>query len=204
MGTVQRNAVFLDLNVLDHMVRIEQSRYSGNDTPELTQLRQHCQFGTIESWMAAISRVEMLMGQRSENACPESSARYEQKLAIASDMNVQWLSYPSTVTNRPYSLTNVTAQTSDRWFCQAREFEQTLILSGISRADAKQICTAIYERDVSDRRRRPNVTHILCQDKSLVNALTCRPLIPESVTASSVADFIHRSMRMRKTLKSKS
>ena len=48
--------VFLDLNVLDDMHRIDTARYTGDSAPALRKLRQMATCGDLEIWMARISK----------------------------------------------------------------------------------------------------------------------------------------------------
>ena len=132
----ENRMVFLDLNVLDDMHRIDTGRYTGNSASAMRKLRQTATCGDLEIWMARISEAEMAIGLGNPNLTPDkrSEASYndEAKSVIASSMHVQWLTYPASTTNDAYSLSNLTMETAGPHWNQAKNLETRLKQQGIS------------------------------------------------------------------------
>ena len=186
--------VFLDYQVLDDLLRLEESRYNGSTGMELISLQRKAVDRELSIWMSEIARVEMVHGIQNPSIAEEkriiAERKDQAKLAIASGMHVKWLIYPCAKIGDGYSLLDLSFRIAGPEWADAdameRVFEQT---PGISKGDARHLVSWIFGVQTDQLDYRPNIDHFVSEDKPLRRALTQLQAIG-SISALATAQIL--------------
>lgn len=168
--------VFADYPIIDHLYRIENNSYNGDSLRELLELKNLCSNGIVKLWMSEITRVEMVLGLENPTINDDIKTiieeRDSEKIKIASELNVGWLTYPCSKTNDTYSRLNISLRTmGDQWHI-ANEMEKNLeVYEGISRGDARQFVSCIFGTNSEDLSYTPAVEWFITEDQKMLEAL---------------------------------
>jgi len=168
--------LFLDYQILDHLLRCDEGRYSGLAGAALNSLRNKAMSQELSVWMSEIAQVEMVHGIKNPRINKETREKAERndhcKLAIATSMHVRWLSYPCSTTDDEYSLCDLSFRCGGPEWSEAyalqRNFEQT---PGISKGDARHLVSWVFGYQIDRLDYRPTIDSFVSEDEPLRRAL---------------------------------
>ena len=147
--------IFLDYQILDHIYRIRMGTYKSSHKLSLQKLKGYAENGKYRFYMSQITKVEMLQGLENPQLMNTEVEKYSEidteKLNIANEIDIIWLSYPCSKSNDNYSRSNVSMESSGTQWAKADRLEGELKrIDGVSPGDARQVVSMKYGTGTSN------------------------------------------------------
>lgn len=187
-------SAFLDYSVIDHLHRAKNGTYLGKHAEALLDLESKAISGRIQVWMSEITEVEMIIGRENLSLAPVRLPyllrKDADKLSIAKNLGVRWLSYPCSKFDDAYSRLDVSFRFAGPESATAEAFERLIErIPHVSPGDARQLASFVYGTEDPDR-FRPVMKWFVTEDQPLRSALRSevqRGNIPELAGINIVA-----------------
>jgi len=172
-------SIYLDLSVIDHLQRIQQSmmEYIGPRRIALQRIRASAERHCVETWISEITHVEMLHGIENvsddEVKRQEANSKDQEKLIIAKSMFAQILGYPCSKTDDPYSRLDLSFRPDGEEYADLLE-KRLRNIPGISLGDACHlVCCAFPFNSVSPS-ILPKIDWFIAEDERLIKAVNAQ------------------------------
>ncbi len=163
--------IFLDYQIIDHLLRIKHGKYTGNCEASLKAFFELAKQNKFSVFMSKITLVEMTLGfenpKLSEEKKVEICEKDKMKISMAEQMNVTWLDYPCSGFDDPYSRFDVTFKFDGD--ADAKQLEMNIeTIENVSVGDARQVVSCLTCSRVN---KGVPVKYFISEDYRLINAL---------------------------------
>lgn len=166
--------VFVDYSILDHLLRVQDGRYTGQYAKILSKIKEHAKKANVQYYVAENSRVEGVIGIQRSLASKEQKQKYKtrdkEKVHIANEMNAIRVPYPCSKTNDEYSLLDLSFRCAGQFWKDANDFENVLLkVEGMSTGDARQIVSMVY--GIKEAESIARIDYFLAKDDDLIKGI---------------------------------
>jgi len=195
----------LDYPVLDHLLRIEERRYTGDHCDALLRLQAAAQTCDVEIWVTETLSVEMAHGVMDCDVTlrRQAEANDDAKYRIARNMRARRLRYPCSKYDDRFSLFELSLRYEGHDWQAANALEERLLaVRGVSPGDARHLVCCAYPFNAEDTTCRPTMHWFISEDRALIDGVksaVARGQLPElaHLAFGSANDFVRANLDRR-------